>query len=70
MSLISKGARIASPLPRWSRGTDEDNQREGMTMRAIDIDDAVLEASRIYREQAKKADAKIKGERKGEAFNG
>ena len=39
-------------------------------MRAIDIDDAVLEASRIYREQAKKADAKIKGERKGEAFNG
>ena len=45
------------------------SQKE-IKMRAVDIDDAVLEASRIHREQARKADRKIKGERKGDAFYG
>lgn len=39
-----------------------------MTVRAIDIDDAVLEASRNFREQAAKTARKIKDQQKGEAF--
>lgn len=35
-------------------------------MRAVDIDDAVLEASRLYRE----TDAKLHDRQKGEAFVG
>ena len=40
------------------------------SMRAIDIDDAVLEASRIHREQTIKTARKIKSQQKGEAFVG
>lgn len=44
------------------------SQHGANKMRAIDIDDAVLEASRIYREQMAKTVRKIKSQQKGEAF--